>query len=82
MKIDQSFVTGATNRSNLRVILESSLQLAHKLGLRAVAEGIEKDEEWALLKSLNCDVAQGYFIARPMPGDAIPDWSNSWSAQK
>ena len=82
LKIDQSFVTGATNRPNLRVILESSLQLAHKLGLRAVAEGIEKDEEWALLKSLNCDVAQGYFIARPMPGDAIPDWNASWGGQK
>ncbi|MDB5805738.1 MAG: hypothetical protein JWN73_3060 [Betaproteobacteria bacterium] len=82
LKIDQSFVTGATNRPNLRVILESSLQLAHKLGLRAVAEGIEKDEEWALLKSLDCDVAQGYFIARPMPGEAVPDWNTTWSAQK
>jgi EAL domain-containing protein (putative c-di-GMP-specific phosphodiesterase class I) len=82
LKIDQSFVTGATNRPNLRVILESSLQLAHKLGLKAVAEGIEKDEEWALLKSLNCDLAQGYFIARPMPGDAVPDWNANWSGQK
>jgi EAL domain-containing protein (putative c-di-GMP-specific phosphodiesterase class I) len=82
LKIDQSFVTGATNRPNLRVILESSLQLAHKLGLKAVAEGIEKDEEWALLKSLKCDFAQGYFIARPMPGDAVPDWNQNWSGQK
>ena len=82
LKIDQSFVTGATNRPNLRVILESSLQLAHKLGLKAVAEGIEKDEEWALLKSLDCDVAQGYFIARPMPGEAVQDWNQSWSSQK
>ncbi|HEX4329155.1 MAG TPA: EAL domain-containing response regulator [Burkholderiales bacterium] len=82
LKIDQSFVTGATNRPNLRVILESSLQLAHKLGLKAVAEGIEKDEEWALLKSLDCDVAQGYFIARPMPGDAVLDWNTTWSSQK
>ena len=82
LKIDQSFVTGATNRPNLRVILESSLQLAHKLGLKAVAEGIEKDEEWALLKSLDCDVAQGFFIARPMPGDAVLDWNTTWSSQK
>jgi len=82
LKIDQSFVTGATNRPNLRVILESSLQLAHRLGLRAVAEGIEKDEEWALLKSLDCDVAQGYFIARPMPGEAVPDWNATWSTQQ
>ena len=59
LKIDQSFVTGATNRPNMRVILESSLQLSQKLGLRSVAEGVEKEEEWALLKSLGCDVAQG-----------------------
>jgi len=82
LKIDQSFVTGATNRPNLRVILESSLQLAHKLGMRAVAEGIEKDEEWALLKSLHCDVAQGFFIARPMPGEAVQDWNTAWSGQR
>ena len=79
LKIDQSFVTGATSRPNMRVILESSLQLSQKLGLRSVAEGIEKEEEWALLKSLGCDIAQGYFIARPMPGDAVPDWHRSWT---
>jgi len=81
LKVDQSFVTGATSRPNLRVILESSLQLAHKLGLRAVAEGVEKDEEWALLKSLNCDVAQGYFISKPMPGEAVQDWHSTWGAR-
>lgn len=79
LKIDQSFVTGATSRPNMRVILESSLQLSQKLGLRSVAEGVEKEEEWALLKSLGCDVAQGYFIARPMAGDAVPEWHRSWT---
>ena len=82
LKIDQSFVTGATNRPNMRVILESSLQLSQKLGLRSVAEGVEKDDEWALLKSLGCDIAQGYFIARPMPGEAVMDWHQSWSQGK
>ena len=80
LKIDQSFVTGATHRPTMRVILESSLQLSQKLGLRSVAEGIEKEEEWALLKSLGCDLAQGYFIARPMDGDLVPEWHQSWTA--
>ena len=57
-----------------------TMQLSQKLGLRSVAEGIEKEEEWALLKSLGCDLAQGYFIARPMPGDAVPEWHQSWTA--
>ena len=82
LKIDQSFVTGATSRPNMRVILESSLQLSQKLGLRCVAEGIEKDDEWALLKSLGCDIAQGYFIARPMPGEAVMEWHQAWSGGK
>ena len=82
LKIDQSFVTGATSRPNMRVILESSLQLSQKLGLRCVAEGIEKDDEWALLKSLGCDIAQGYFIAWPMPGEAVMEWHQAWSGGK
>ena len=53
-----------------------------KLVLRSVAEGVEKDDEWALLKSLGCDIAQGYFIARPMPGEAVMDWRRTWSEGK
>ena len=77
LKINQSFVTGAIHRPTLRVILESSLQPSQKLGLRLVAEGIGKEEEWALLKSPGCDLAHGYFIARPMDGDLVPEWHHS-----
>lgn len=78
LKIDQSFINGAATRPNLRTILESCLQLSGKLKLQSVAEGIERDEEWQLLKSLGCHVAQGYLIARPMPADAVPEWHQSW----
>jgi EAL domain-containing protein (putative c-di-GMP-specific phosphodiesterase class I) len=79
LKIDQSFVTGAAARPNVRAILESSVQLARSLRLKSVAEGIETPEEWALLKSLGCDIGQGYYIARPMPASTVPDWLRAWN---
>jgi EAL domain-containing protein (putative c-di-GMP-specific phosphodiesterase class I)/FixJ family two-component response regulator len=81
LKIDQSFVSGATTKPNVRAILESSLQLARKLGLVSVAEGIEREEEWSLLKSMGCDIAQGYFIAHPMPASAFAAWHEGWVKQ-
>ena len=81
LKVDQSFVAGAAAKPNLRTILDSSLQLARKLGLSSVAEGIEKEEEWALLKSLGCDIAQGYFVARPLAANSVIEWSRNWAAQ-
>lgn len=74
LKFDRSFVQGATRRENHRVILQSSLQMSRRLGLVTVAEGIETAAEWQLLKSFGCVLGQGWFIARPMPADALPGW--------
>ena len=74
IKIDQSFVRGATAREASRVILDSSLEMARRLGVVAVAEGVETQAEWEMLRSLGCEFAQGYFIAAPMPGDELVEW--------
>ncbi len=66
LKIDKGFVTGCSEHHTAHVIVEASLALAHGLKLKAVAEGIESQADWDALKSLGCDMAQGYFIARPM----------------
>ena len=79
LKIDQSFVVNAIEKDSCRVFLESSLDIARKLGLKAVAEGVETRAVWDLLRSLDCDVAQGYFIARPMEAAQIPDWAAEWT---
>ena len=81
LKVDQSFVAGAAAKPNIRTILESSLQLAKKLGLSSVAEGVERQEEWALLLSMGCDIAQGYFISRALAPEAFVDWSRAWNSQ-
>ncbi|MCB1758370.1 MAG: EAL domain-containing response regulator [Gammaproteobacteria bacterium] len=74
MKIDRSFVKHALADEEALAIVKITIMLAHELGMRVVAEGIETAETWALLHSLGCDAAQGYHIARPMPGTDILDW--------
>jgi EAL domain-containing protein (putative c-di-GMP-specific phosphodiesterase class I) len=80
MKLDQSFVRNAARDPEARAIVESSIELGHKLGMRVVAEGIERQEDWDLISDLNCDEGQGYFIARPMAPEELPGWLLHWNA--
>ncbi|MBT3702911.1 MAG: EAL domain-containing response regulator [Alphaproteobacteria bacterium] len=79
LKIDRAFVDGAAQDPATRAILESSVDLAKKLEMSVVAEGVERREDWDLVASLGCDLVQGYFVARPMPGDDILAWKEGWS---
>jgi EAL domain-containing protein (putative c-di-GMP-specific phosphodiesterase class I) len=74
LKIDRSFVANAVTHEPARVMLTSSLQIARQLKLKAVAEGVETQQEWDLLQELGCDLAQGYFIARPMDAGTYLAW--------
>lgn len=71
LKIDKSFVSDSANNHALRVIVESSIEMARKLNVKSVAEGVEHQEEWDMLCDMNCDVAQGYLIAKPMDATAF-----------
>ncbi len=77
-KIDRSFVHGAGRDPSLHIILNANLDMARKLGMRTVAEGIEDCADWDHLRKLGCDVAQGWFIARAMPVEQLPDWLETW----
>ena len=74
LKIDRQFVHGAASNPAKRAILTASIALAKSLELKVVAEGVEREEDWELLKQLKCDVVQGFFIARPMAPAALLDW--------
>ena len=78
LKIDQSFVAHATHQHASRLILESSLDMSRKLNITSVAEGAETQEDWNLLRDCGCDLAQGFFIARPMEAEAVPEWIQQW----
>ena len=74
LKIDRSFVRDAATQHASMVLLQASLDIARKLELVSVAEGVETRAEWDLLHRLGCDVAQGFGIARPMPAEAAVRW--------
>lgn len=78
LKIDQSFVHGAWNNEKLRAMFDSSLALARHLGMEVVAEGVEDQADWDFVRRSKCGIAQGYFIAKPMPAADLPAWIRSW----
>ncbi|MEM8924280.1 MAG: EAL domain-containing protein [Actinomycetota bacterium] len=73
LKIDRQFV-GDLGHPEGSAIVKYSAQLGHMLGLNVVAEGVEKDSDPPALLELGCDIAQGYWYARPMPGDDLTAW--------
>jgi len=81
MKVDQMFVRGAMTREEPLAILEASLDIARKLGMTTVAEGVETRKEWDMLARLGCDLVQGYLIARPMTANAFDQWAMQWAEQ-
>lgn len=74
LKIDKSFVFNITQNENDAVIVRSMIDLAHNLGRKVVAEGIEQQETWDLLSILGCDDAQGFYISRPLPASQLESW--------
>jgi EAL domain-containing protein (putative c-di-GMP-specific phosphodiesterase class I) len=71
IKIDQEFVKGCATNPSSRTIVELSVEMARRLGIKSVAEGVETQEEWDVLKAAGCDQAQGYLIAKPMDRDSF-----------
>lgn len=82
LKIDRGFVHGACDQEALRAILLPSLDMARQLGIRSVAEGVEDLNDWCFLRERGCDLAQGYFIARPMPAEAVAGWLQDWEIRR
>jgi diguanylate cyclase (GGDEF)-like protein len=80
LKIDRAFVSRVVADRTHAAIVRSIIQLGHTLGLRVVAEGIERDAEYARVLALGADIAQGFLIARPMAADAIVPWLGVHSA--
>ena len=69
VKLDRSFVNGATSHPDDAALVMAIITLAHNLGLKVIAEGVETDEQMNFLRLLRCDEAQGYLFSRPMPAE-------------
>ena len=74
LKIDRSFVTNASSDAAASAILKSSIDLAKRLGLEIVAEGVESKEDFELIQSLGCDYAQGFLLSKPLNCNDFIDW--------
>ena len=71
LKIDQTFIAGLGKDAGDEAIVSGTISLAHALGLKVIAEGVETEEQLARLQDLGCDLAQGYYFSEPVPGETI-----------
>jgi diguanylate cyclase (GGDEF)-like protein/PAS domain S-box-containing protein len=80
IKIDKSFVIGMRRSEADAAIVRTVIDLAHNLGKQVCAEGVEDEATWRLLKELGCDLAQGYWISKPLAADELMEWltATSW----
>ncbi|PKA14046.1 diguanylate phosphodiesterase [Leptospira meyeri] len=76
LKIDQSFVREMATSNVSKVLINSSIDMATKLQMKSTAEGIETKKDWEALQSMNCDLGQGYYIAKPMNFDDFLNFCN------
>lgn len=79
LKLDRCLVDGISSKAHLQVIFDSTLTMCNSMGLKVVAEGIEKQADWNYLVSKGCHVGQGYYYSPPMPADDFISW---WQAGK
>ena len=84
VKIDRSFVTQMDQNENDAVIVRATIDLAHNLGLKVVAEGVESEDVWDLLEMLGCDMGQGFLIRRPIGAGELARWiaSQRWKSER
>ncbi len=74
IKIDKSFITQLGGDNDASVIVRSAIEIGHNMGLSVIAEGVEDERSLAILKSLNCDMVQGYFFSPPLAPVDFPVW--------
>jgi EAL domain-containing protein (putative c-di-GMP-specific phosphodiesterase class I) len=81
LKIDQQYLPKQQITEAQRALLESTISMARRLGMKVVVEGVESFQQWELVQHLGCELAQGYFIAAPMPFEQVPAWIDQWQSK-
>lgn len=77
LKVDRAFVQHLSEESKDKSIVRSTIHLAHELGLRVVAEGVENEDSWRVLQSMHCDELQGYYFSKPLPISGFIEYLNN-----
>ena len=79
LKIDRFFISDATTSADSALIVKTMIDLSHGLGLTCTAEGVETAEQLAMLRTMGCDVAQGYLLAHPLEPTSLAAWIDEWA---
>lgn len=80
IKIERQFIKRMEYEKSARAFVKMSIGLAHEMGIIATAEGVETIDQWAILRDLGCDCAQGYWVGKPISGSRLPQWHADWQA--
>ena len=78
LKIDISFIRDITKTEKDKALVSAMVQMAHSLGLRTIAEGVETEEQLNILKEIGCDIAQGYYFSKPLPAEEVEKRLKDW----
>jgi EAL domain-containing protein (putative c-di-GMP-specific phosphodiesterase class I) len=79
LKVDRSFILDVAEDDEDKTIVRSTIHMAHQMGLRVLAEGVETEAAWRQLRTMGCERAQGFLIAAPLPAREIPAWLATWN---
>jgi EAL domain-containing protein (putative c-di-GMP-specific phosphodiesterase class I) len=82
LKIDRTFVGDLFAERSANVVVRSVIKLAHGLGIKVIATGVESERAANHLANIGCDEIQGFFIGRPMPAEQLPEWLESQAARR
>ena len=74
LKIDKGFVQEMNVKNHARVVVQKMIEMGHEIGMKVLAEGVETAEQLEFLRVNGCDLAQGYFISRPLPVPELLRW--------
>ena len=78
MKIDKSFVGGLATNIEDTALVRMVVDLAHTLGMKVVAEGVESQEQMTMLREMGCDIAQGFYVSTPLSPEAVSELLDIW----
>lgn len=79
LKIERTFVAGASQNESVELVLSSSLTICQRLKRQSVGVGVESQQDWDFLNKLGCTYAQGHYIAKPMEPDTVVGWAREWA---
>ena len=81
LKIDRSFIQHMCSLDDKQAIVDAIIQMAHRLQMKVVAEGVETRQQEQLLKSMGCDYIQGYYYSKPLPLEELIDFIQYWEVE-